>query len=125
MPVTKVKEVLAAHKQVISLDAEMAGLDGSSNLYDMLPDPEERRPESVTDEQMLPGYLNDVLSTLTQQERDVLTLRFGLVDGQPLSLSNAAKQLGCSHEKVRLLEKRAMKKLRMTCALRELEDYLN
>lgn len=125
LPKHKLTQLLSAYKRMISLDAELNGPDQTSNLYECLPDEESERPESVTDAALLPEYLNKVMSVLTEEERNALILRFGLTGEQPLSLAEAGKQLGYSHEKVRVLERRAMQKLRVACAVNNLNDYLN
>lgn len=125
LPLSKVRHVLSAYKSTISLDAEMSNTEGLGNLYDVLPDAEERRPENITETQLLPVYVRNLMADLTDIERQVLELRFGLSSNDPISLAEAAKKLGCSHEKVRLVEHRAMRKLRRACATNTLEDYVN
>jgi RNA polymerase primary sigma factor len=120
----KLQQVLGASKNLLSLDAVYReGFD--STLGEMIEDESSRQPEDTASEQLLSRDIDSLLSQLAPQERDVITLRFGLKGGQPLTLEESGKQLGYSRERVRQIEFKAMKKLRNNQRAAGLKEYLH
>lgn len=120
----KLQQVLGASKNLLSLDAVYReGFDAT--LGEMLEDESSRQPEETASEVLLSRDVNTMLSQLAQQERDVITLRFGLKGGQPLTLEESGKRLGYSRERVRQIEFKAMKKLRNNTRVSGLKEYLS
>jgi RNA polymerase primary sigma factor len=120
----KLQQVLGASKNLLSLDAVYReGFD--STLGEMLEDESSRQPEVTASEMLLSRDVNTMLSQLAPQERDVITLRFGLKGGEPLTLEESGKRLGYSRERVRQIEFKAMKKLRNNVRTAGLKEYLS
>ena len=120
----KLNQVLGASKNLLSLDAVYReGFD--STLGEMLEDESSRQPEEAASEMLLSRDVSTMLSQLVPQERDVITLRFGLRGGAPLTLEESGKRLGYSRERVRQIEFKAMKKLRNSSRVTGLKEYLS
>lgn len=120
----KVTQALQADKTLISLDAGR-GPDQESTLWDMLEDDRVAPPETSADDQLLTEQLNLVLDRLTAHERDVIKMRYGLHNGDFMTLEQSGKALGLSKERVRQIESKALKKLRSIQQVIGLRDYLN
>jgi RNA polymerase nonessential primary-like sigma factor len=106
---TEIRETLLSVRRAVSLDLPVSrGQD--TKLGELLPDEEEMLEEKVTRSLLREDLLN-LLGLLPSNQRQALTLRFGLEDGEALSLSQASRKMNCSRETVRLLEKAAMKTL--------------
>jgi RNA polymerase primary sigma factor len=84
----------------------------------------ERGPSEITDQQLLREEIRKVLGQLTMRERQVIELRFGLVDDHDHTLEEVGKKLKVTRERVRQIEERAIRKLRHPAASRILKDYL-
>lgn len=106
---TEIRDALLAVRRSMSLDVPI-GQDQETKLGELLPDAGEMPEESVTRSLLREDLLN-LIGLLPSNQRQVLTLRFGLEDGEALSLSQASRKMNCSRETVRLLEKAAMKTL--------------
>jgi RNA polymerase primary sigma factor len=90
----------------------------------MLEDDPVYSPERVVIEQTLQAHIQDLLNCLTPRERRVLQLRFGLNGGNEHSLTETGRKLGLSHEAVRQVEFRALRKLDDPCRSKMLQDFL-
>ncbi len=106
---TEIRETLLSVRRSVSLDLPV-GRDQDTKLGELLPDEGEMLEEKVTRLQLREDLFN-LLGLLPANQRQVMTLRFGLEDGEALSLSQASRKMNCSRETVRLLEKAAMKTL--------------
>ncbi|MBD1857749.1 MULTISPECIES: sigma-70 family RNA polymerase sigma factor [Leptolyngbya] len=106
---TEIRETLLSVHRSVSLDLPV-GRDQDTKLGELLPDEGEMLEEKVT-RSLLREDLFNLLGLLPANQRQVMTLRFGLEDGEALSLSQASRKMNCSRETVRLLEKAAMKTL--------------
>jgi RNA polymerase nonessential primary-like sigma factor len=106
----QIREYLTLSRQPISLDLRV-GDNQDTELRDLLED-DSPSPEQFTTGEALREDVNTLLSELTPQQREVLTLRFGLTDGQELSLAKVGEQLSLSRERVRQLERQALDHLR-------------
>jgi RNA polymerase primary sigma factor len=119
-----VRAALNAQQPPASLDAPYYDeMDGS--LSDILPDESQVKPEEATSLKLLIGDVNKALSNLTQREKDILTLRYGLKTGAPTTLEQTGKIIGLTRERVRQIEHLAMKKLRRNTSIEPLKEYLN
>jgi RNA polymerase primary sigma factor len=85
----------------------------------------ERGPMEITDQQLLREEIRKVLGQLTMRERQVIELRFGLVDDHDHTLEEVGKRLKVTRERVRQIEERAIRKLRHPQASRILKEYLD
>lgn len=106
---TEIRETLLSVRRSVSLDLPV-GRDQDTKLGELLPDEGEMLEEKVT-RSLLREDLFNLLGLLPANQRQVMTLRFGLEDGEALSLSQASRKMNCSRETIRLLEKAAMKTL--------------
>ena len=106
----QVREYLSIARQPISLDVRI-GDNQDTELQDLLEDDGDS-PEDYTVQQSLKQDLLRMLSELTTQQQEVINLRFGLADGNPLSLAKVGQRMGISRERVRQLEQQALKHLR-------------
>jgi RNA polymerase nonessential primary-like sigma factor len=107
---TQIREFLMIARQPVSLDLRV-GDNQDTELRDLLED-EGQSPEQFTAGEALREDVNQLLGELTPQQREVLTLRFGLHNGKELSLAKVGEQLSLSRERVRQLERQALDQLR-------------
>ena len=104
----EIREALLSVRRSVSLDVPIN--DQDTNLGDLLPDDGELPDETVVRSMLREDLLN-LLGLLPAKQREVMTLRFGLEDGEALSLAQAGRRMNCSRETVRSLEKAAIKTL--------------
>src|SRR5579859_504848 len=120
----RVSELLIWAEKTFSLDAPLSEED-ESTLGDIIEDLHDRGPVEKTDQQLLREEIRKVLGQLTVRERQVIELRFGLVDDHDHTLEEVGKKLKVTRERVRQIEERAIRKLRHPQASRILKDYLD
>jgi RNA polymerase primary sigma factor len=120
----RVSELLIWAEKVFSLDAPLSE-EEENTLGDIIEDVRERGPMEITDQQLLREEIRKVLGQLTQRERQVIELRFGLVDDHDHTLEEVGKKLKVTRERVRQIEERAIRKLRHPQASRILKEYLD
>jgi len=107
---SQIREYLSIARQPISLDVRV-GDNQDTELSELLED-DENSPETYLTQESMRQDIDSMLSELTPQQREVLSLRFGLEDGNELSLAKVGKKLNLSRERVRQLEHQALAKLR-------------
>lgn len=122
MPVEKVREVLKVSSDPISLDTPI-GEEDDSHLGDFIKDEHMMGPEEATSYLMLQEQIEKLLDTLTDRERRVLKLRFGLVDGRSRTLEEVGKEFNVTRERIRQIEAKALRKLRHPSRARMLKGY--
>ena len=120
----RVSELLIWAEKVFSLDAPLSE-EEENTLGDIIEDIHERGPTEITDQQLLREEIRKVLGQLTVRERQVIELRFGLIDDHDHTLEEVGKKLKVTRERVRQIEERAIRKLRHPQASRILKDYLD
>jgi len=120
---TKVKEILAANRQPLSLDTPY-GEDEDNSLAELVEDEHSTPPEISTETNLMSRDVRGVLSTLTPREREVLILRYGLNDGQQRTLEQVGKLVGITRERTRQIELKALRALRQSSVTSKLRDYL-
>lgn len=120
----RVSELLIWAEKVFSLDAPLSE-EEENTLGDIIEDMRERGPVEVADQHLLREEIRKVLGQLTLRERQVIELRFGLLDDQDHTLEEVGKKLKVTRERVRQIEERAIRKLRHPQASRILKDYLD
>jgi RNA polymerase primary sigma factor len=123
IPPERVSELLIWAEKVFSLDAPLSE-EEENTLGDIIEDMRERGPVEVADQHLLREEIRKVLGQLTQRERQVIELRFGLLDDHDHTLEEVGKKLKVTRERVRQIEERAIRKLRHPQASRILKDYL-
>ncbi|MGB3612841.1 MAG: RNA polymerase sigma factor, RpoD/SigA family [Elainellaceae cyanobacterium] len=106
----QIREYLLMSRQPVSLDMRV-GDNQDTELQDLLED-EDASPEDYATQQLLRQDLNNLMAELTPQQREVLSLRFGLSDGCELSLAKVGQRMSISRERVRQLERQALEHLR-------------
>ena len=111
MPVDKIREVHKIGQDPVSLETPI-GEENDSHLGDFIKDESSMSPEKYAISEMLKSELNDVLKTLTEREEKVLRLRFGIDDGQSLTLEEVGKIFGVTRERIRQIESKALRKLK-------------
>ncbi|MBZ0270046.1 RNA polymerase sigma factor RpoD [bacterium] len=124
LPVEKVKSVLKAAQEPISLDRPI-GEDEDSNLGDFIEDTTAINPANSAAFAMLQEQMGHVLSTLTRREEKVIRLRFGLGDGCPRTLEEVGAIFNVTRERVRQIESKALRKLRHPSRARKLQGYVD
>jgi len=124
IPPERVNELLIWAEKVFSLDAPLSE-EEENTLGDIIEDMRERGPVEMTDQRLLREEIRKVLNQLTMRERQVIELRFGLVDDHDHTLEEVGKKLKVTRERVRQIEERAIRKLRHPQASRILKDYLD
>jgi RNA polymerase primary sigma factor len=124
MSAERVSELLIWAEKVFSLDAPLSE-EEENTLGDIIEDMRERGPVEVTDQRLLREEIRKVLGQLTLRERQVIELRFGLLDDHDHTLEEVGKKLKVTRERVRQIEERAIRKLRHPQASRILKDYLD
>jgi RNA polymerase primary sigma factor len=122
MPVDKVKSVMKASLEPISLDRPI-GEDEDSNLGDFIEDTGADSPAQSAAHAMLTDQMSKVLSTLTRREEKVIRLRFGLGDGTPRTLEEVGSIFQVTRERVRQIEAKALRKLMHPSRARKLKGY--
>ncbi len=116
-----IREVLAKVPRSISLDIKV-GKDQDTELSELL-ETETATPEENLMQDSLRSDIEDLMTTLTNRERDVIRMRFGFQDGVSRSLAYVARALDLSRERVRQIESKAMHKLRQPKRSRQMRDY--
>ncbi|MQA88524.1 MAG: RNA polymerase sigma factor [Streptosporangiales bacterium] len=120
----KVVEVQRYARDPISLHAPF-GEDGDTELGDLIEDSKAEVPADVVAFTLLQEQLHSVLDTLSEREAGVVSMRFGLADGQPKTLDEIGKVYGVTRERIRQIETKAMAKLRHPSRSQLLRDYLD
>jgi len=123
LPADKVREILKVSQTPVSLETPI-GEEEDSNLGDFIPDEGGEAPAEAASVQMLRESVEDVLGSLTERERKVLRLRFGLDDGRGRTLEEVGKEFNVTRERIRQIEAKALRKLRHPSRSKKLRDFL-
>ena len=122
--VEKVAEIRKIKQNPTSL-ATPIGEEKDSKLQDVIADDWSQSPEEYATSEYLKNQLKDILDTLQDRERRVLSLRFGLDDGVSRTLEEVGKEFGVTRERIRQIEAKALKKLKEKSAQQKLDDYID
>lgn len=123
MDVEKVREVQKIAQEPVSLETPI-GEEEDSHLGDFIPDEEILSPSDASTNTMLREQLITVLDTLTDRERKVLALRFGLDDGRTRTLEEVGQAFDVTRERIRQIEAKALRKLKHPSRSKKLRDFL-
>jgi RNA polymerase primary sigma factor len=119
----KVREIMKIAQEPVSLETPI-GEEEDSHLGDFIEDEDSPAPASAASYILLKEQLDGVLDTLTEREKRVLELRFGIEDGRPRTLEEVGKEFGVTRERIRQIEAKALRKLRHPSRSKKLKDYL-
>lgn len=123
LDVEKVREIQKIAQEPVSLETPI-GEEEDSHLGDFIPDEEILSPSDAATFTMLKEQLDEVLESLTEREKKVLTLRFGLNDGRARTLEEVGKEFDVTRERIRQIEAKALRKLRHPSRSKKLKDFL-
>ncbi|MBI3965085.1 MAG: RNA polymerase sigma factor RpoD [Chloroflexi bacterium] len=123
IPAEKVREIIQASHQPLSLEAPV-GEEEDSYLSDFVEDHSTPSPADAVSRLLLKEQMEEVLDSLSERERRVVELRFGLSDGQSRTLEEVGRELGVTRERARQIEAKALAELRHPSRSRKLKDYV-
>lgn len=124
VPDHKVRQVLDVSRLPVSLEAPV-GQEGDAFLGDFIEDETMPQPLELASQQLLRGQIGDALDKLTERERRIIVLRFGLEDGRFRTLEEVGREFGITRERIRQIEAKALRKLRHPSYSRKLRGYLD
>ncbi len=124
LAVERVRAILKIAQQPISLQSPIGDSD-DTHFGDFIEDKAAEKPDEMTAFSLLKEKIGDVLETLTAREQEVLTLRFGLVDGYPRTLEEVGRKFNVTRERIRQIEAKALRKMRHPTRIRKLEGFLD
>ncbi|MEI7849507.1 MAG: sigma-70 family RNA polymerase sigma factor, partial [Chloroflexota bacterium] len=119
----KVSRILRSAEEPVSLEGPV-GDEESSQLGDFIQDDDALEPMDAAAREMLKEQVQHVLTALSDRERQVLELRFGLLDGKDHTLEEVSRYFNVTRERIRQIEAKALRKLRHPTRSRNLRDYL-
>ena len=123
LSVERVRTILRMAQQPVSMQSPVGDTD-DTDFGDLLEDKSAENPSEVTSFNLLKGKLTEVLNGLTERERKILELRYGLSDGYPRTLEEVGKQYNVTRERIRQIEAKALRKLRHPTRKSKLEGFL-
>ena len=124
MTVEKVTDVLKNGQEPMSLETPV-GEDGDNELGDLLPDRDALAPPEETAQRLLSNDISNILNELEERDREVLVLRFGLKDGKEYTLEEIGSKMALTRERIRQIERTALKTLQRSRAVLEMKEHLN
>ena len=119
----KVSEIKKIAQESVSLDTPI-GEEEDSSLGDFIEDTKTPEPSSTVSKNLLKEQLDSVLDTLTDREKRILELRFGIEDGRPRTLEEVGKEFGVTRERIRQIEAKALRKLRHPTRSKKLKGFV-
>ncbi len=123
--VSKIRDIMRIAMDPMSLETPVGNNDDSTELGDFLPDESVLEPGDAASKELLREQIKDVLGFLTDREREVLEMRFGLKDGKDHTLEEVGRNFGVTRERIRQIEAKALRKLRHPSRSKALRDYLS
>jgi len=122
--VKKIRNITRISLDPMSLESPVGNGDEATELGDFIEDDKAQEPIDATSQQLLREQVREVLSFLSERERDVLDMRFGLTSGENCTLEEVGRAFGVTRERIRQIEAKALRKLRHPSRSRDLRDYL-
>jgi RNA polymerase primary sigma factor len=123
LPPERVLEIQKLSQEPVSLETPI-GEEDDSNLGDFIEDSDAIVPIDAASFILLQEQLDSILHTLSEREKKVIQLRFGLSDGHPRTLEEVGKEFGVTRERIRQIESKTLSKLRHPSRSQKLRDYL-
>ena len=124
LPVDRIREIKRISMDLLSLDTPV-GDENDTYLADFIADDQAVKPADAAARQMLGEAVLEALDDLSDREKEVVRLRFGLDDGRPRTLEEVGKQFGVTRERIRQIESKTLAKLRHPLRSEKLRDYLD
>ena len=121
--VERVMEIQKISQEPVSLETPV-GEEDDSHLGDFVQDDHMPVPEEVATQKALKAQIEEALNTLSERERKVLQLRFGLIDGKPRTLEEVGAEFHVTRERIRQIEAKSLRRLRQPSKKKMLKDYL-
>jgi len=118
----QIEDLLRTSRQPISLDSTI-GEDGETSIGDLIEDTDAPEASELVDRQQMASQLRSALGCLSQREATIMSMRFGLYDGNPHTLDEIGRALGLTRERIRQLEKQSLSKLRHPSRAQPLLDF--
>ena len=122
MPLKKVIQVLRISQKTQSIDSTI-GQEDDTELEEIIADKKTQSPEEIVTTSMLSEQIEEVLETLSDREKGILSLRYGLKDGEKKTLEEVGKAFNVTRERARQIENRALRKLAHPSRANKLIDY--
>ncbi len=119
----KVRRIQRLSEEPMSLETPI-GVEENTFLGDFIEDETVVGPVDAANKELLKEHMREILAELTERERKVLEMRFGLIDGQSRTLEEVGQEFGVTRERIRQIEAKALRKLRHPLRSRKLKDYL-
>jgi len=119
----KVRRIQRLSEEPMSLETPI-GMEENTFLGDFIEDDTIVGPVDAANKELLKEHMREILAELTDRERKVLEMRFGLIDGQSRTLEEVGQEFGVTRERIRQIEAKALRKLRHPLRSRKLKDYL-
>jgi RNA polymerase primary sigma factor len=124
LPVERVRAILKMAQQPISMQSPIGEAD-ETHFGDLIEDKSAENPSDVTSFNLLRGKIGEVLHGLSERERKILELRYGLADGSPRTLEEVGRQYNVTRERIRQIEAKALRKLPHPARRSKLEGFLD
>ncbi len=122
--VSKIRDILRISMDPMSLETPVGNNEEATEFGDFIPDESVVEPVDAASKELLREQIRSVLSFLSDREREVLEMRFGLNDGKDHTLEEVGKSFGVTRERIRQIEAKALRKLRHPSRSKALRDYL-
>ncbi|MCB8967885.1 MAG: RNA polymerase sigma factor RpoD [Ardenticatenaceae bacterium] len=123
--VSKIRDILRISMDPMSLETPVGNNEDSTELGDFIEDESVVEPVDAASKELLREQIRNVLSFLSEREREVLEMRFGLNDGKDHTLEEVGRSFGVTRERIRQIEAKALRKLRHPSRSKSLRDYLS
>jgi RNA polymerase primary sigma factor len=123
--VSKIRDIMRISMDPMSLETPVGNNEDSTELGDFIEDESVEEPVNAASKELLRDQIRTVLNFLSDREREVLEMRFGLNDGKDHTLEEVGKEFGVTRERIRQIEAKALRKLRHPSRSKSLRDYLS
>ncbi|MCL5007029.1 MAG: RNA polymerase sigma factor RpoD [Patescibacteria group bacterium] len=123
MDVEKVRNIQKISQEVVSLESPIGGEDDKSMLGDLIKDEKSLTPEQKASYELLRDQINEIVGELTERERQILEMRFGLKDGATHTLEEVGRVFNVTRERIRQIEAKAIQKIREHEKAQKLAEY--
>lgn len=121
--VDKIRHIIKISQDTVSLEAPVGDDDDDSSLANFVPDEETISPAVSAQRKILKQYINEIINDLTERERKILDMRFGLTDGVTHTLEEVGKVFSVTRERIRQIEAKALDKIRQHTQVDKLKNY--